>query len=66
MRATKTNDCNTNERLCVSMPEFALLLGTGRATAEKISVAAGAKIKIGSRVLVKLNKVNAYLDSIAE
>lgn len=43
------------------MKGLRLALGCGRYTAEKIAEEAGARIKIGSRVLYDANKIRAYI-----
>ena len=54
------------QTLCVNRTELPKLLGCGQATADRLSIDAGARIKIGKRVLVKLDKLNSYLETIAE
>lgn len=39
-------------------------LAVGRNTAEKIGRAAGARFKVGRRVLYRRDKIDAYIDSI--
>lgn len=63
MRAT-TNKGIENP-ICVSRTELAKILGCGQATADKLSKEAGARIKFGKRVLIKLDLVISYLDTIA-
>ena len=46
--------------------ELASKLGCGICTAIKIGTEAGAKIKVGRRVLWNFSKVQSYLDSISE
>lgn len=49
-----------------NMKSLCLALGCGRYTAEKIAEEAGARIKIGSRVLYDANKIKAYIASTNE
>ena len=65
MRETKKRD-ESMQTLCVNRTELPKLLGCGQATADRLSVDAGARIKIGKRVLVKLDKLNSYLEKIAK
>ena len=46
--------------------KLASKLGCGICTAIKIGTEAGAKIKVGRRVLWNFSKVQSYLDSISE
>lgn len=55
-----------NESICVSREVLPQLLGCGQATADRISREAGARIKVGKRIIIKLDKLNAYLDTVAE
>lgn len=63
----KTKEINEGtDRRAVNAIELQSMLGCGRATAVKIAEAAGARIKIGRRVLYNVGKVQAYLDQISE
>ena len=68
MKATKTTaiihdikDCRT-----VDTPTLQRLLSCGRFTATEIATAAGARVKVGRRILWNVNKIQQYLDSISE
>lgn len=65
MRKTTERE-DTVQTLCVNRTELPKLLGCGQATADRLSIDAGARIKIGKRVLIKLDKLNSYLETIAE
>ncbi len=65
MRKTVERE-DTIQILCVNRTELPKLLGCGQATADRLSIDAGARIKIGKRVLIKLDKLNSYLETIAE
>ena len=54
------------QRLAVDTGELSAMLCCGRDTAVKIGSEAGARIKIGKRVLWNVAKVQAFLDEIAE
>ena len=66
MRKTQETATTMNGVLCIPRAELPKLLGCGQMTAERIARESGARIKIGKRVLIKLDKVQAYLDSVAE
>ena len=63
MRATAKR-VSENGTICVSREALPAILGCGQATADKLARAAGARVKVGKRVLVKLDKLNEYLDSV--
>lgn len=58
---TKVSDCKA-----VDTAQLQGMLNSGRKTAVEIGTAAGAKIKIGRRVLWNVRKVQEYLDAISE
>ncbi len=63
----KTNTFNVDEMtLCVPRERLPQLLGCGQATADRISIDAGARIRVGRRVLIKLDILNRYLETVAE
>lgn len=55
-----------SDRLAVSSKELPELLGCGRRSARKVGEAAGAKVRIGGRVLWNVHKLQTYLDQAAE
>ena len=66
MRQTKkVKEQYQENAICVSRTELPQLLGCGQATADKISVEAVARIKVGKRVLIKIDKINDYLEMLA-
>lgn len=65
MKKTKTFDI-TETTMCVPRERLPQLLGCGQATADRISIDAGARIKVGKRVLIKLDILNQYLETVAE
>ena len=65
MRKTRIETFN-NLAICVSRESLPQLLGCGQSTADKLAREAGARIKVGKRILVKLDKLNAYLDTVVE
>ncbi|MGF7145354.1 hypothetical protein HNQ56_003795 [Anaerotaenia torta] len=63
MQRTIKSDRN---KLLVDTDELKLRLGCGRATAVRIGVNAGAKIRINRRVLWSMEIIKDYINSIAE
>lgn len=59
MNKSATNNSGTWRNVEATMNFF----GSGRCTVEKIAAAAGAKRKIGRRVLFNVEKMSAWLDS---
>lgn len=64
MRQTKKR--KTDTILSVDIEGLAAMLSCGQATARKIGEDAGARIYIGRRVLYSVNRIQKYLDAIAE
>lgn len=65
MKETKKFDINATT-ICIPRAKLPQLLGCGQSTADRIAMDAGARIKIGKRVLIKLDKLQRYLESQAE
>ena len=66
-RTTKRDIAGKAEsRPVMPMEMFVEYLGTGRYTANKIAELAEAKIYIGRRLLINVNKVTEYLAEISE
>lgn len=61
-----TRRVNISGKQVVDTAELQSLLSCGRKTAVEIGDHAGAKIKIGRRVLWNVNKVQQYLDNISK
>ena len=57
---------NIEGKLCVSRRDLPKLLGCGQHTADLISQEAGARVKIGKRVLILLPVVEEYLKEKAK
>ena len=66
MYYTKERKPETGGAITIGLSELMARLNTGRPTAERIAVAAGAKIKIGKRTLYHVGKIEAYLEQLAE
>lgn len=66
MNRTRQSDTLLENRITLSTEDLMDVLSCGICTARKIGEAAGAKIVIGKRVLWSVDKIKAYLDSIAE
>ena len=64
MRVLETN--NTAETRYVNIAGLQDYLTIGRNSAEKVATAAGAKIKIGTRSVYDLQKIDAYLETLSE
>ena len=62
----KTFNRNDPDIIAVDIEKLSAILSCGCATARKIGEQAEARIFIGRRVLYSVNKVQKYLDSIAE
>ena len=62
----KTRTIETSSKVTVNAETLAKILDCGRPTAMKIGADAGARIQIGKRVLYKVDKVNEYLNHLAE
>ena len=56
----------TNAKICIDTAELQQMLCAGRKTATEIGMAAGARIKVGRRVMWNVKKISAYLDQITE
>jgi len=62
-----TSKKGINEKqITMTADDFIELIGAGRHTANRIAEQAEAKIYIGRRVLININKVRQYLDGISE
>lgn len=61
MNRTNTSTISDN-RICVTRPELARMLGCGQSKADSIAEKAMARIWIGKRVLISVEKVKKYLD----
>lgn len=64
--ARKTNDFENVRPILVSAEGLQKLTGAGKHTAEKIAEAAGARVKIGKRVLYNTRRIEQYINSISE
>lgn len=62
---TKFEDSRLSEKALLSTQDLMQCCSCGRATANKIGDAAGAKITIGRRVLWNAEKVRIYLAQIS-
>lgn len=62
----KTRTIETNNKVSVNAETLAKVLDCGKPTAMKIGDAAGARFQIGKRVLYKLDKVEKYIDGLAD
>lgn len=66
MRATrKYDELRLTDKMALSATDLMQMLSCGRATAEKIGEAAGARIKVGRRVLYNAERIRNYLERVA-
>ena len=63
---TKDTSIPTSAKLCIDTAELQQMLCAGRKTAIKMGIEAGARIKVGTRVMWNVKKVSEYLDSISK
>lgn len=61
-KQARHNNTGLNRSICVTTETLAECLDCGKHTAIKIGTDAGAKIKIGRRVLWDIAKIKHYLD----
>lgn len=66
MRKTLEHEKKVDNKLTVTAETLADMLDCGRAAAVKVGTDAGARLKIGRRVLFKVSKVNEYLEALAD
>lgn len=62
----KTRTIETNNKVSVNAETLAKVLDCGKPTAMKIGETAGARFQIGKRVLYKLDKMEKYIDGLAD
>lgn len=60
-----TNTIDTNNPIAVNIDALQAMLGCGKDTARQIGAAAGARVKIGKRVIYSVDKVNEYINANA-
>lgn len=65
MKRTSGN-ATGKDQICVTVSTLMDLLDCGRCTADNIGTAAGARLKIGRRVLYNVDKIRRYLDTVNE
>lgn len=66
MNATKISNLNYRERIMLNTCELQERLGCGRASAVKIGTDARARITVGRRVFWNQQKIQKYLEEMAE
>lgn len=64
MQKMKIFNVPYGERALVDTKGLQAITSSGRATAYKLGEAAGAKVKIGKRVLWNVHKINDYLEKL--
>lgn len=63
--ALKTKKGNTDNSILLDMVSLQSVLNCGRYTCEKIAREAGARVQIGRRVLYDRQKIEHYLETLA-
>ncbi len=63
MRKTRTDEIGN--KVAVNAETLAKILDCGRPTAMRIGAEAGARVRVGKRVLYKVDRINRYLDQLA-
>ena len=63
---TRDTSIPTTAKICIDTAELQQMLCTGRKTAVEIGTAAGARIKVGRRIMWNVKKISEYLDTISE
>lgn len=61
----KTNKDNTSEKLAVDTKGLQSMLDCGRMAAVEIGTRAGARFKVGRRVLWNVTKVQNYINELS-
>lgn len=61
MIKTTKYEINVQDKLCVTRKELPGILSCGQPTADKIALDAKAKIYIGKRLLISVDKIRNYL-----
>lgn len=62
----KTKDGIEQQPIAVDIEKLSAMLSCGRASAKKIGEQAEARIYIGRRILYSIQKIQAYINSLAE
>ena len=62
----RTKKTSITDYRAITTPQLCDMLNVGRATAEEVGKKAGAKVKVGRRVIWNVAKIQAYLDKVAE
>lgn len=66
MRVTENKGINSQNQLVTDIRGLMQLCSCGRQSAERIASECNAVIRIGKRKLYKVDKINAYLDSLCQ
>lgn len=61
MRNTSISNLNLEKRICITRAELPKYLGCGQASADKLAADAEARIIVGKRVLISVDKVRDYI-----
>lgn len=66
MRETNSRRVDLEKRICVTRTELPAYLGCGQASADKLAADAEARIIIGKRILISLDKVREYIKVMSQ
>ncbi len=65
MRNTGISSLGLEKRICVTRTELPKYLGCGQASADRLAADAEARIILGKRVLISLEKINDYVKTMS-
>ena len=66
MKEQIIRDIGSREPLAVPLKVLAGMLGCGLQTANKIGTEAGARVRLGKRVVFRLDRIREYVDAMTE
>lgn len=66
MRNTILSDLNLEKRICITRTELPKYLGCGQASADKLAADAEARIVVGKRVLISVDKIREYIKIMSQ
>lgn len=66
MRNTILSDLNLEKRICITRTELPKYLGCGQASADKLAANAEARIVVGKRVLISVDKIREYIKIMSQ
>lgn len=66
MRQTSINNLNIEKRICITRKELPKYLSCGQASADRLAADAEARIVVGKRVLISIEKINDYVKTMSQ